>query len=56
MLFLFQDMEESFLYAVKLTLGDRFTEATEQNFRRLFEFTTQQMIEGMGEGSAPNRI
>ena len=41
----FQDYEDVFLDVVKGILGDRFTEPTEQNFRRLWEFSVQQMTE-----------
>ena len=36
-------MEETFLQAVKNHLGDRFTEPTEDNFRKLYGFVVEHM-------------
>ncbi len=50
-------MEASFLKAAEETLGDRFTEATEQNFRRLYQFVIATMTEGYREvAGTPNKI
>lgn len=51
----YKDMEQYFMKAVAEAMGDRFTEPTEQNFRRLYEFWTSNMIEGL-TGAPPNRI
>ncbi len=39
-------MEESFLEAVAIPLGDRFNEATEKNFRLLWGFCLENMLTG----------
>ena len=36
-------MEETFIQSVKNHLGDRFTEPTEENFRKLYGFVVEQM-------------
>ena len=38
-------MQEAFLESVKNHLGDRFTEPTEDNFRRLWTFMVKHMTE-----------
>lgn len=45
-------MEGPFIEAVGATLGDRFTEPTEQNFRKLYQFVVQEMIKSLG-GETP---
>ena len=40
---LLQDMEETFIQSVKNHLGDRFTEPTEENFRKLYGFVVEKM-------------
>ncbi|CAD5123125.1 DgyrCDS11498 [Dimorphilus gyrociliatus] len=43
----FKDMEGTYIEACKNVLGDRFTEATEKNFRLLYGFVVQHMIDGL---------
>ena len=43
---LFQDMEGPFVDAVGATIGDRFNENTEKNFRLFFGFVCDHMIQG----------
>ena len=57
----FQDMETPFMEAVKLALGDRFTEATEKNFNLLFNYVVEQMLIGYNQaggqpGPDSNRV
>ncbi len=56
----FKDMEESFIEAAREILQDRFNDATEKNFRLLYQFACQEMIVGynkaVGGGNAPNRV
>ena len=59
--FFFQDMETPFMEAVKLALGDRFTEATEKNFQLLFNYVVEQMLIGYNQaggqpGPDSNRV
>lgn len=42
--YLFQDMEGTFLEAVSHPLGDRFTDATEDNLRKFYQFVTGCML------------
>ncbi len=46
-----QDMEEAFIGACKEPLGERFTEATENNFRLVYQFACDQMIEGYNKSA-----
>ncbi|ELT94139.1 hypothetical protein CAPTEDRAFT_214116 [Capitella teleta] len=46
-------MEEPFIEAVSVTLGDRFTDPTEQNFRKLYQFVIQEMIKALGGETPP---
>ncbi|CAD5118894.1 DgyrCDS7568 [Dimorphilus gyrociliatus] len=50
----FKDMEDTFLQACRTALEDRFSEATEQNFKHFYGFVTQQMCRALG--SENNRI
>jgi len=42
----FKDMEETFIGACRETMGDRFSEATERNFRLFYNFCVQHIING----------
>ena len=44
-------MEESFVEAAREVLQDRFNEATEKNFRLLYQFASDQMIEGYNKAT-----
>ena len=46
-----QDMEESFVESAREVLQDRFNEATEKNFRLLYQFACDQMIEGYNKAT-----
>jgi hypothetical protein len=47
-------MEGPFIEAVALTLGDRFTDPTEQNFRKLYQFVVQEMVKALGGETPPD--
>ena len=54
-------MEESFIESASEVMGDRFTEATEKNFRILYAFACEKFIEGYNNavgqaGGEANRI
>ena len=44
-------MEESFVDSAREVLQDRFNEATEKNFRLLYQFACDQMIEGYNKAT-----
>ena len=46
-----QDMEESFVESAREVLQDRFNEATEKNFRLLYQFASDHMIEGYNKAT-----
>eukprot|EP00914_Ancora_sagittata_P003539 GHVO01007437.1.p1 GENE.GHVO01007437.1~~GHVO01007437.1.p1 ORF type:complete len:228 (+),score=39.10 GHVO01007437.1:16-699(+) len=46
-------MEDPFIDSVSETLGDRFTDAKEQDFRKLYQFVVQEMIKALGGDSPP---
>ena len=44
-------MEEAFVGACREVLGERFTEAAENNFRLCYQFACDQMIEGYNKSA-----
>ena len=44
-------MEEAFVGSAREVLGERFSEATENNFRLVFKFACDQMIEGYNKSA-----